>query len=308
MDDNLELYRRYRPSKLSEVIGQEGALNILTPLIKKKRMPHFILLTGPSGSGKTTLARIIKKKLRCSDADFSERNVRKLPEVRAIRSKMHLAPMNGKSRVWLVDEAHQLTSESQNEFLKMLEDTPSHVYFIFATTEPQKLKHTIRTRATEIVLKKLQDKHIEFLIKQICDKEDVSIDEEVIEKITDTCDGSARKALVLLNKIKDVEPDNQLECVSSFVPQEEAAINIARALFEHRVSWSSLKTHLQSITKEEAESIRYLVLAYATKVLLGKQKKSYTKAFDIITAFSENFYDSGMAGLVAACYEIFLKT
>src|SRR5690606_3369465 len=108
-------------------------------------IPHAMLFTGPSGCGKTTLARILRVKLRCSDNDFQEINAadfRGIDSIRSMRQQVGAAPLGGDSRIWLIDEAHSMTADAQNAFLKLLEDTPRHVYFFLATTDPQKLKKT----------------------------------------------------------------------------------------------------------------------------------------------------------------------
>ena len=143
MDDSeaTELYRKYRPTSFKQVVGQEEAIRTLTELGKRKAIPHAILFTGPSGVGKTTLARILQRKLKCVGNDFVEMNAandRGVGIIRSIQNKVGLAPMLGSCRIWLMDEAHQLTSDAQSAFLKLLEDTPSHVYFMLATTDPQK--------------------------------------------------------------------------------------------------------------------------------------------------------------------------
>src|SRR5688572_25883760 len=141
----MELYKKFRPKTLKGVVGQEGAVSSLQSMIDKGRLPHTILFSGPSGCGKTTIARILKGILECSDLDFFEINCadfKGIDMVRDIRRYVGIPPLHGKSRVWLIDEAHQLTKDAQNAFLKLLEDTPKHAYFMLATTDPQKLLPT----------------------------------------------------------------------------------------------------------------------------------------------------------------------
>jgi len=143
---------------------------MLAQMVKRNKVPHTLLFSGPPGCGKTTLARILRKKLNCGKYDFSEVNCadfRGIDMVRDIRSHLQQAPISGDCRVWLIDEAHKLSNDAQNAFLKMLEDTPNHVYFFLATTNPQKLLKTIRTRCTEVVVKSLGDKNMEELIDDV---------------------------------------------------------------------------------------------------------------------------------------------
>ena len=154
----MELYKKYRPKNFKRIVGQPTITEQLTSMTRSNQFPHSSLFSGPSGCGKTTLARIMRNKLDCGDQDFQEVNCadfRGIDMVRDIRNRMNLAPIGGECRVWLIDEAHQLSSQAQNAFLKILEDTPSHVYFMLATTDPQKLIPTIRTRCAEFKVSSL---------------------------------------------------------------------------------------------------------------------------------------------------------
>ena len=144
----MELYKKYRPKSLDEIIGQDVAVTILEAAIEEDNIPHFIMFTGPRGCGNTTLARIMRRKLKCSKYDFVEIAPRKVEEVREIKSRINLAAIKGKCRAFLIDECHRLTSDAQDEFLKMLEDQPNHIYFRFTTTDPQKIKPTSKDRDT----------------------------------------------------------------------------------------------------------------------------------------------------------------
>jgi len=299
----MELYKKYRPSELNEIVGQDTAVNTLESAFRKESIPHFILLTGPSGCGKTTLARIIRRKLRCSRHDFIEDAPRKIEDVRAIRRRIHQAPMKGKCRVWLIDECHKLTSDAQDEFLKMLEDTPSHVYFLFTTTDPEKLKKTIRNRATEIAVKPLDVGDLSKLLKSVCKEEHAKVDEDVIEKIVDNSDGSARKALVFLDSV--IRLPTKREQLNAVVAAsvEKQVFEIVRGLLYRKTNWKEMAAILKATEGEEPEQVRWLVLSCCKTELL-KASKFASRAYIIIDAFRDNFYDSKMAGLVAACYEI----
>ena len=182
----MELYKKHRPKSFDDIIGQDNAIKVLKTKFKKKSIPHAILLKGPSGVGKTTIGRIIKKELGCKGTDFQEINGADkggVDDMRSIRRSMSKAPMKSKCRLWLIDEAHKITSAAQDMMLKMLEDTPGHVYFILATTDPQKLKKTIRTRCTEIAVKNLDTKDMTNLILSIYAKEKAKKYKNVVSKI-----------------------------------------------------------------------------------------------------------------------------
>ena len=305
MNTSPELYKRHRPTTFKEVYGQTDALRMLFQFTKTATLPHSILFTGPSGCGKTTLARILKLKLECNDSDFCEMNCadfRGIDMVRDIRSRMSLAPIAGKCRIWLIDEAHQLSKDGQNAFLKILEDTPSHVYFFIATTDPVKLLPTIRTRCTEVKLKPLTPEAMTKMLMLITLRENLTFSEEVIARIIDYSEGSARRALVLLNQIAGVEgTENQMSALQTGNHQAEA-IQLARALLDPRTPWATTAKLLKTI-EEEPEALRHMVLGYASSVLLGGGRMA-ERAFLLIDIFKNPFYDSKKPGLVAACYAV----
>jgi len=299
----MELYKKYRPQQFSGLIGQGGAVAMLQDLGRRGAIPHCILLTGPSGCGKTTIARILQKKLKCSDQDFSELNiadVRGIDMVRSIRERMHLSPIGGKTRIWLLDEVARATVDAQNAFLKMLEDTPSHVYFILATTEPQKLLTTIKTRATEVKVKLLSTKDMGVLLGYVIGKEGLKVGQEVVEKIIEVAEGSPRKGLVLLNQIMGLTTEvEQLAVVSASTDSPEA-IAVARALMKG-AGWSEV-AGLLKVVEQEPETVRRVILGYFSSVLIGGGKYA-ERAFSIIAIFEKNWFDSGRAGMIASCYE-----
>ena len=303
-----ELYKKYRPKKLEDVYGQDGAVKSIKSMLESKSLPHTMLFTGPSGCGKTTLARILARKLKCAKIDYTElnaANTKGIDMVRQLQQHVGLAPASGKCRVWVIDECHELTSQAQEAFLKLLEDTPKHAYFFLATTDPKKLKKTIRTRSTEVKVKDLTASETESLVKDILKKEEKNLSDEVIEKLTDRSEGSARKCLVLLHQIIHLEEEeDQLNAIAD--SQSEAqAIELARALMDKNVSWSKLAGILKKLD-DDPEGIRRMVLGYANAVLLGGKQNQ--KAYNIICAFSTNYFDTGKAGLACSCYEVVFGT
>ena len=201
-----------------------------------------------------------------------------------------------------VHNCHQLTSDAQNGFLKLLEDTPKHVYFMLSTTDPQKLKKTIITRSTEIKLVPLARKHLDELVSSVSESEDVALSEDVRDKLVDQADGSARKVLVLLHAIIGLETEEeQLEAIAKG-DHKAKAIELARALLNPRSQWSDVAKILKGV-EEEPEQLRYMVLGYCRSVLLGGGKMAGRAAL-IMERFEGNFYDGKSASLVLACYDV----
>lgn len=295
-----ELHLTERPTSFKQVVGQPEAINQLTAL--KKAIPHCILFTGPSGCGKTTLARIVRLKLKCGDADFREINAaenRGIDMVRGIQNQISLAPMNGKCRVWLIDECHQLTADAQGAFLKLLEEPPEHSYIMLATTNPEKLRKAIRTRATEIKVRDLSENELVKLAGGVAEDHEIDVGEEVVAKIAEVADGSARKALVLLQQVGGIDdPEKQLQALQN-ADAKNAAFEIARAVMG-RKPWSAVAKLIKNCD-EEAEGIRWLMLGYFTTVALGGGKNA-AFAVAVIECFECNYFDTKKAGLVASCF------
>jgi DNA polymerase III delta prime subunit len=241
--------------------------------------------------------------------DFTELNsadFRGIDMVRDIRTRIPLAPIGGKCRVWLIDEAHQLTKDAQTALLKMMEDTPSHVYFMIATTESGKLLPAIVNRCVSIKVKKLKNKEVADVLMQVCRKEwntdaGEKFTDEVLDKVVELSEGCPRAAVQLLESVVDVEDaDSQVECLERSEFKSES-IELCRALLNERNRWPEVAALLKGLDVDP-EKMRRMVLGYMTSVILGG--KNAKRAFLVIQAFRDNFFDSGKAGLVAACYEV----
>jgi len=297
-----ELYKKHRPKTLKAVIGNKSTVQALSNMIKQKTVPHTIMFHGPSGCGKTTLARILRNELACHDLDFKELNLsdfRGIDTIRDISRHMNLAPTGGPCRVWLLDEAHQMSRDAQNAALKILEDTPSHVYFLLCTTDPQKLLKTIQTRCCEMPVRSLTEKEMVRLLKKVTRREDFKLTEDVREELIDHAGGSARMALVLLDKIINLPEEERVDAIQRKAEEQKEAIELCRALIKNP-NWGKVSKILKNL-KGEPESIRWAVLGYARSVILGGKNE---QAYLILRAFEDNFYDSKNAGLARACYEV----
>jgi DNA polymerase III gamma/tau subunit len=277
---------------------------MLKEMGRNKRIPHALLLTGPSGCGKTTTAYILRRALKCSDIDFHEKNVanfRGIDMVREIQRRVSSAPLGGGCRVWLIDECAKLTPDAQDAFLKLLEEPPDHAYFFLCTTDPGKLKRTIITRCTELKFKLLDSDQVSQLLGDVAGKESFELDEDVSDRIVTAADGSARKALVLLNQAMGRETvDEQLQAIAK-ADYKAQAVEVARGLLS-RAGWKSMAKTLANV-EDEAETVRRIVLAYCSKVLLGGGKPA-ARAHEIIDMMRDPFYDNGVAGLIDACWEL----
>lgn len=310
----MSLYNKYRPKTLTEFYANRGLIEALeTNLSDPNKIPHALLFTGPSGCGKTTLARIVKNVLGCHDMDYTELDAatyRSIDDVREIRQKMGLKPIAGSVRVWLLDEVHMLgtggaseKNAAQNALLKALEDMPPHVYFILATTEPQMLLKTIKTRCMTFDIPPLASRQMIKLLRSITEKENKSekVSDEIIELIARESLGSPRAAIVSLEKVIDLDNNQQAKAVEKAMSEANQAIDLCKVLIRGGVGWSSVSKILNGLQEQQPESVRRLVLQYAQSVLL---KEDNVRAFAIIRLFKAPTYDAGWPMIVANCYEL----
>jgi len=220
----LVLSRKFRPQNFNEVIGQEHISQTLKNTISEKRIAHAYLFSGPRGCGKTTMARILAKALNCKKGPITEpcgvcencleisksasvdvfeidgASNNGIDEIRALRENVKFSSANSKYKIYIIDEAHQITTQAFNALLKTLEEPPSHVVFIMATTEQYKIPVTILSRCQRYRFKLISNAEISFAIKNIGQKEGFEIDDEAVDIITSASGGSMRDALSLLEQ------------------------------------------------------------------------------------------------------------
>jgi len=198
-----------------------------------------------------------------------------------------------------VHNCHKLTSDAQHAVLKILEDTPKHVYFILCTTEPERLLNTIRTRCTKFQVSSLTKRKLSSLIKFVLEEENIEgISDKVVSEIVKVSEGSPRNALVLLDSVIDLSSEEEMiSTVVDFSVKKEVVIDLCRGLLEGK-SWKTIGKILSGID-DEPEKVRYAVLGWMNTVLL---KSENDRAALVITNFLDSFMYTGKAGLTLACY------
>ena len=321
-DTYQDLYRKYRPTDWSGVVGQDEAVKVLRRMVKRNKVPHAILFSGGSGTGKTTLARILAAKIGCPEftvdddgkqrpnADFHEINCATVEEplamVRHLEQTMSLSTLSGgKARVWVLDE---VASFSRSRFgleatLKVLEEMPPHAYFMLCTTDPQKLLPAMRTRLTKIILKAVPVEPLTALVQEIAVKEKAEVSDQLAKLIAEAATGSAREAVQLLGSALALDSDEERLDLIRNSSGDKQGKTLARALMEYKANWPAVKEVLEKY-EGDPDDIRRAVLGYARKVLLGGGKNA-ERAYGIIVVFESSFWSGGHASLARACYECF---
>jgi len=296
------LQEKYRPKKFDDFVGNEDTIVTLKNLCRRASgPPPAILLIGPRGCGKTTLAGIIQGELKVDNRDFVEldtASTRGVDTIREIRMTSQFAPINGVRKIYFLDECHKITNEGQNALLKLLEKPPSHVTLILATTNPEQVLATVRSRCSICEVKLFSSKVMRELIKKVLKLEKVDIPDMAIEQIIKLSEGSPREALVMLDTVIDIDDDNAL--INAIMTYNANAANIkdlCQALLKG-LSWKEVSKILAGI-QDDPESVRYAVLGYMNVVLLGEDN---SRAADIIANFLSSFMYSKKGGLTLACY------
>ncbi|MGD8707128.1 MAG: AAA family ATPase [Nitrosopumilaceae archaeon] len=301
----MALDKKYRPGNWDDFYGNIPTVKSLKAVISKDDPPHSYFFSGPPGCGKTTLARILTNELECHVNDLREINMgnnRGIDTAREIINNVYFQPMYGKTKVYLLDEVHKSTSEFQNAMLKIVEEPPEHVYFVFCTTEPERVINTIKSRCACYSVSLLPEKRIKKLLFSICEKENIELKEEYFDEIAKASAGSPRQALIILDQVKGVEEKYITKSIQKYSDRDAVDVKkLCRALLERR-NWKVISKIIKGI-EAEPETVRRAVLGYMAAVALNN---SNSQAFIVIDNFQDNFFDSGKAGLVLACYSSLL--
>lgn len=223
----MALYRKYRPASFAEVVGQEQVTGPLSVALDSGRINHAYLFSGPRGCGKTSSARIMARSLNCEQGptstpcgvcsscvslapggpgnldvtELDAASYRGVDDMRELRDRAYYAPAESRYRVFIIDEAHMITTEGSNALLKIVEEPPEHLIFIFATTEPEKVIGTIRSRTHHYPFRLLTPQAMRGLLQRTCEAEGVQVDESVFPLVIRAGGGSPRDSLSILDQL-----------------------------------------------------------------------------------------------------------
>jgi DNA polymerase III subunit gamma/tau len=198
------LYRKYRPQKFSDVIGQDHVVDVLEASLKNATTSHAYLFAGSRGTGKTSVARIFAHEIGTSQNDLYEIDAasnRGIDDIRAIREAVNAQPFESPYKVYIIDEVHMLTKEAFNALLKTLEEPPKHAIFILATTELDKLPETIISRCQVFTFKKPTQRILKEVVLRTAKAEGFVVEPAAAELIALLGDGSFRDAIGILQKV-----------------------------------------------------------------------------------------------------------
>lgn len=299
--EKMELYRKYRPATLEDMVGNEATIKSL-----KKEMEngsHVFLMTGPAGCGKTTLARIMAKEVGAGPLSIHEINSaenRGIDTAREVMEQMRFNPSDGDAIVWIFDECHQWLGPVQNAFLKALEDTPAHCYFFLCTTDPQKLIAPLKTRCSIINVKPLSDDEMTYLLKRTARAEKIKVGAEVYERICEIAQGGSRKGLKLLAKVLYLDTDEErLEVLRAGEDNDTTETKELCLALTKKTNIKTLFSLLKKIDISDPEKVRQSVMGYMNACLFKGGPTSEIVA--TLQAFSSaDTYRNGKVALSVA--------
>lgn len=279
------LARKWRPQNFDQTFGQSHVLTTLKNAITMDRVAHAYLFSGPRGVGKTSISRILAKSLNCVEGptitpcgecrhcveimqghsldvrEIDGASNRRIDDIREVEDHVKFAPVDGKFKIYIIDEVHMLTKEAFNALLKTLEEPPAHIKFIFATTEDDKIPDTIRSRCQHFAFRRLSLNDIVANLQMILQAENISFDETVLFDVARAAEGSLRDAQSLLDQVisfcgEDLN-HNDLELVLGMVGHKVLA-EFVRAIVEE--NYVATLTRIQDLVHQGKDLYRFVVL------------------------------------------------
>ena len=323
------LYRKYRPNTFEQVVGQKIVVQTLINAIKNNKLTHAYLFAGPRGTGKTSIAKILAKTINCENLNgvtpcnkcvnctqFNNKQMidiieidaasnNGVDEIRELKSKVNLVPNTGKYKIYIIDEVHMLTVGAFNALLKTLEEPPSHIVFVLATTEPQKIPATILSRCQRFDFKKIPAQLIFEHLKEVSKDENLNITEDAISEIARLADGGMRDALSMLDQVSSFTSEkitiNEVHEVNGTLPQIEIK-KIILDLFDKNISEVLKKIDAYNNDGKNLAKLIEEIMNFLKNVLLYRNALEYLKEnnsnYEIYNIDVDNNY-------IINCIEIF---
>lgn len=304
---SLALYRKYRPSGFSDVVGQEHVLRTLRNAIKNDKVAHAYLFSGPRGTGKTSVARILAKAVNClglheggpcgecqNCKDIASGQFLDLVEIdaatntqvdkmRDIIERINFSPTSGKKKVYIIDEVHMLSKGAFNALLKTLEEPPAHVLFILATTEIHKIPATIISRCQRFDFRHLRVEEIKGRLEEIARAEKVEVEDGVIEYIAITSGGGMRDSESLFGQIIALQDDNKitLEEVQDILslPGAMLSVDVVKAVLGKEYGEAAMRINKIAEDGYDLAELNKSIVEYLRKMLIVKMNPTSRDTF-----------------------------
>jgi len=308
------LYRKWRPQKFCDVVGQEFVTTILENEVRSNKIGHAYLFIGSRGTGKTTCARIFAKAINCLSKESSEKPCGECSVCKALESQslqdvieIDAASNNGvndireicestkftpsvcKYKVYIIDEVHMLSTGAFNALLKTLEEPPPHVVFLLATTEVNKIPATILSRCQKFEFRKISLKNITKRVNFVAEEEGINLEENASDVIADCADGAMRDALSILDKCASLNNDvtEELVCSTLFIADKKYIFNICESIINKDLKNSLLLLDELESKSTSAQSIFSSLINFFSDLMVVKTASNEKEILNINSKFLE---------------------
>ena len=333
----LALYRKYRPTNFGDLVGQTEVSNIIKNEILNNKLSHAYLFSGPRGTGKTSTAKIIAKMINCSNlsndgvpcgkcescvnfnssSDIVEIDAASnngVDEIRELRDKVNLVPTYGKYKIYIIDEVHMLTTQAFNALLKTLEEPPSHVVFILATTEFYKIPITVVSRCQKFQFFKFSDDDIVNRLSYIADNENIKIDSSVLYEIARLSDGGLRDAINMLDQLSSYKDGEiileDVYLLNGVVSYDEFA-SLLKYIYNNKVT--DIINFIDEIDKNGRNFERFIndFVSFLKDVLIYKNTFSLQSNIEnknkVIKEMSDIFSEEQLYSFIISLNDLFVR-
>lgn len=287
---------KYRPTRFEEVVGNRRAIRLLKRLGNSARA---VLIYGRSGCGKTTLGRVFANEIGAVVYEYNVANTRGIETIRNVVELCRYREVSGRRRVFLFDEAHQLTVDAQNALLKELESENDVNVFVLATTEPDKVIETVRNRCVVVEVERLSVSEMYELVKRITEKEGVVFSDDVLMFVYKRNKGVPRGILMDLYVVRDVGMD--LKEVKRLLRRQESGLekeeftNFCGLIVDGRVEWSVLRRYVEDLKEEDVGRFVEFCKSYLLSVVLrrdlvdGEEMRFYRDVLEVFDEVRDKF-------------------
>jgi DNA polymerase-3 subunit gamma/tau len=300
----MSIFVKYEPKKIDGILGNEEIKIIIEGFLNKKEIPQCYLFHGAYGCGKTLFSNLIAKELNCENNiyELNASNDRGIDAIRRIIENSQFKSLNNKPKAFIIDEAHQLPTLSQEALLTTLQKPPKNTYFFFCTTELNKIIKTIQSRCQKLEVEKVSKRKLYPYLIDISIKENNEITKKVARQIVEISEGHVRDSLSILERILEFkDEEKQLKAVKEKTQENSTIIDLCRLLMKENNFSENIRKCLIDLQNENPESLRKVIINYMMKAILNNGNR---RAALIIDCLENIVYDYPV--FVKNIYNIFV--